>query len=123
MRFNFNPQISPSARDLTKNILMEELGIDWTCENPEADSNQAIIPQEQLNPEVEYIGKLVDEIKIKLDNIYKLSGEVDYNTKNTISALISISNSVETKLSALEYSAQIMGQDSQQIIIGGQMQL
>lgn len=125
MRIASRQQNYQSSYDLARRILMEEMGMNWTCDKPEAQQTTAtVVVQQPQNNDISYIGQLTNELKSKLDSIYQLSANTNEWTRETISTLIEVSNTLDSKLSSLNYAAMNTAQETgQQVIIGGQANL
>lgn len=104
---------SQDPYEIVRRIMQEEMHLNWTCDDVPQQAQpsvaQSIIeiePQEQ-NPEIQYIGKLTNELKDQLDAVFQLSADTNQWTKDTISSLIEIQNKLEGITSALNYAANL----------------
>lgn len=91
--------------DIVRRILSEELEMNWTANNTQqqsvAQSTETLTHSD--NPDIQYIGKLVGELKSKLDTYFTLCANTNEWTRDAVSTLIEMDNTLSVKIDALNY--------------------
>lgn len=109
MKQQYQRQPQSNAYDIIRRIMAEEVALNWTANQPEQTQSVAQYEEQPLthsdNPDIQYIGKLVGELKTKLDTIFQLSANTNEWTRDTVSTLIEIDNTLSAKVQSLSYSA------------------
>ena len=101
------PQENPY--DVVRRIMSEGYNLNWAANQPEELQTTSIQTTDSIsqpdNPDIQYIGKLVGEIKSKLDSIFTLSANTNEWTRETVSTLIEVDNTLSSKVQSLNYVA------------------